>query len=126
MSRSRFLSATSLVVAALAQGGCGDDSCGPGGASDVGLVAGSDMVTLTYGHLTAGANNDCPAADAPAGVVSLTISGTQTDGTGLVTLLAILCIAGATYLHQTTYRHPTDLKMESAGAHTPAVGGAEH
>lgn len=45
---------------------------------------------------------------------------------GLVLLLAILCIAGATYLYQTTYRHPTDLKMESAGAHTPAVGGAAH
>lgn len=41
---------------------------------------------------------------------------------GLVTLLAIVCIAGATYLYQTTYKHPTDLRMEAAGTHTPAAG----
>ena len=27
---------------------------------------------------------------------------------GLVALLALVCIAGATYLYQTTYKHPTD------------------
>jgi hypothetical protein len=81
MSRSLFLSITSVM----ALWGCGND-CGPMGASDVGLVASSDMVTLTYGHLSASANNDCPAAGAPAGVVSLTIAGVQTDGTGLITL----------------------------------------
>ncbi len=43
---------------------------------------------------------------------------------GLVAVLAILCIAGATYLHQTTYKHPSDVHMEAAGAHTPAVGEA--
>lgn len=43
---------------------------------------------------------------------------------GLVALLAILCIAGAAYAYQKTYLHPTDLRMEAAGAHTPAVGGA--
>ena len=43
---------------------------------------------------------------------------------GLVALLAILCIAGATYLYRTTYKHPTDIHMEAAGAHTPAVGAA--
>jgi hypothetical protein len=42
--------------------------------------------TLTYGNLLAGANNDCPDAAPPAGVVSLTIESTQTDGTGLLTL----------------------------------------
>lgn len=45
---------------------------------------------------------------------------------GLVALLAIICIVAVVYIHQTTYRHPTDLRMESAGAHTPAVGGAAH
>jgi len=43
---------------------------------------------------------------------------------GLVVLLAVLCAAGATYTYQKTHRHPTDLKMEAAGAHTPAVGAA--
>jgi hypothetical protein len=87
MSRLRFLSSTSLVLAAGAQvAGCSDDSCGPGGAPDTGLVATGDAVALTYGHLTSGLNNDCPAGDAPPGVISLTIQGMQTDGTGLVTL----------------------------------------
>jgi hypothetical protein len=69
--------------------GCGDDSCGPGGAPQAGLVAGGDSVTLTFGRLTAGLNNDCPAASPPSGVISLTIGGTQIDGTGRVTL----CVA---------------------------------
>jgi hypothetical protein len=52
-------------------------------------VVSSDQVSLTYGDLTAGANNDCPAADAPTGVVSLTVTGAQmstTAGAGLITL----------------------------------------
>ena len=92
MSPSRFPSITSLLVAAAgtaALAGCGDDSCGPGGAPDTGLIAGGDAVTLTYGHLTGGLNNDCPADDAPPGVISLSIHGTQSDGSGLVTL----CVA---------------------------------
>jgi hypothetical protein len=92
MSRLRFLSTTSFLgfaAGSAALAGCGDDSCGPGGAPDTGLIAGSDAVTLTYGALTAGLNNDCPAPDAPAGVVSLTIIGMQTGGSGLVTL----CVA---------------------------------
>lgn len=92
MSRLRFPSTTSLLVIAsglAALAGCSDDSCGPGGAPDTGLIAGSDAVTLTYGALTAGRNNDCPASDAPAGVVSLTITGMQSGGSGLVTL----CVA---------------------------------
>jgi hypothetical protein len=71
---------------ALALAGCGGNPCGPGGAPATGLLASSADVTLTYGNLTAGANNDCPATDAPSGVVSLTISGAQTDGGGLLTL----------------------------------------
>ena len=93
MSRSRFLSITSSVALGLVAC-CGnskpkpDAPCGPNGAPAVGLVASSTNpdLTLTYGNLTAGANNDCPDPSAPAGVVSLTISGPQTDGAGLVTM----------------------------------------
>lgn len=46
---------------------------------------GSD-ITLTYGNLSSLSGNDCPAADAPSGVISLSIEGTQVGGTGLVTL----------------------------------------
>lgn len=82
-SRSLFLSCISL--AALAS--CSDDSCGPGDAPKVGLVAGSVDVTLTYGNMTSRAGNDCPDPDAPTGVVSVSIEGEQTDGTGgLITL----------------------------------------
>ncbi len=74
------------LVALVLLSGCSDDSCGIGGAPASGLVATGTGTTLTYGALSAGANNDCPAADAPSGVVSLTITGTQTDGTGLITI----------------------------------------
>jgi hypothetical protein len=85
MSRSRFLSATSLALVVAA--GCGgDDDCGPGDAPAVGLVASSSAVTLTYGNLRSTVGNDCPATGAPAGVISLTIESAQTDGTGLFTL----------------------------------------
>ncbi|HSR97725.1 MAG TPA: hypothetical protein VLM79_11775 [Kofleriaceae bacterium] len=86
MSRLRFRSATSLALLAapglLAVGCGGDDSCGPGSAPAAGLIASGDAVTLTFGELTAGLNNDCPVSGAPAGVVSMTIFGMQTDGTG--------------------------------------------
>jgi hypothetical protein len=82
MQRSLFLSITS--AAALATG-CSDD-CGPMGASTSGLVIGNDQVTLTYGGLAASANNDCPDANAPKGVVSLTITGTGTTGSGFFTI----------------------------------------
>ncbi len=86
MSHSRFLSSISLLLAA---SGCSDDTCGPNGAPATGIVASGDNTTMTFGNLTGGLNNDCPAADAPSGVVSLSVHGTQTDGTGLLTL----CIA---------------------------------
>jgi hypothetical protein len=90
MSPSRFLSTTSLAAAAIAgSAGCsGGDSCGPGGAPDSGLVASNPAVILTFGQLTGGLNNDCPASDAPAGVISMTIGGTQRDGQGRITLCA--------------------------------------
>jgi hypothetical protein len=94
MSRLRFRSVISFsLLAAGALAGCGDDGgdCGPGGAPSVGLVANNATapITLTFGGLHAGLNNDCPAADAPSGVISLTLQGVQTDGIGQLTL----CIA---------------------------------
>jgi hypothetical protein len=73
-----------LAISGLA--GCGDDaSCGSPGSAGFGLIISSDEVNLTYGGLTAGANNDCPASDAPTGVVSLTIQGNQMSATaGLI------------------------------------------
>jgi hypothetical protein len=85
MQRSLFLSSTSLTLAALL-GGCGDDTCGPGDAPDFGILASSADVTLTFGDLTSGLNNDCPDPAAPAGVVSVTIQGSQQNGPGLITL----------------------------------------
>jgi hypothetical protein len=70
-----------LLVISSSLGGCSDD-CGSPGSAVYGLVVSSDQVMLAYGDLLAGANNDCPAADAPSGVVSLTISGTQMPGSG--------------------------------------------
>jgi hypothetical protein len=82
MRRSLCLSITSLILGA----GCGDDACGPSGAPEAGLVGTATGVTLTYGGMKAGQNNDCPDPAAPADVVSLTVNGAQTDGTGFVTI----------------------------------------
>ena len=93
MSPSRFPSSTRLLAAgwiaasiAGAAGCGGGDSCGPGGVPSIGLIADNPVVILTYGQLTASLNNDCPASDAPAGVISMTIGGTQHGGQGLITL----------------------------------------
>ena len=80
MSRFLFLSSISLAFA-----GCGDDSCGPMGAPDVGLVASSDAVMITYGNLSALAGNDCPDLSQTE-VVSQTLEGTQTDGSGMIAI----------------------------------------
>jgi hypothetical protein len=91
MWHSPFPSNTSRFVLVLGStfavgcAGCGDDECGPMGAEPAALVASSAEVTLTFGGLSALAGNDCPAVDPPAGVVSLSVEGTQTDGTGLIT-----------------------------------------
>lgn len=89
MSPSRFPSCTSLfvsLVAAAGAPGCGgEDSCGPGGAPGVVAAAGTG-VTVTYGQLNGSPNRDCPDPAAPDNVISLSIHGTQTDGTGLITL----------------------------------------
>jgi len=85
MQRLQFLSSISGLVALSLSGGCGDDSCGPGGAQDAGLLASSADVVLNYGDITSGPNHDCPDPDAPD-VEPLTLQGTQIDGPGLLTL----------------------------------------
>ena len=85
MSRLLYLSAISSLVSVVAA--CSDNaSCGQSG-SNFGLTVSSDRVSLIYGGFASGANNDCPDASAPAGVVSLTVTGTQSDSLGgLITL----------------------------------------
>jgi hypothetical protein len=88
MSRSRFHSITSALVAVAASAcGCdGGDSCGPGTAAADGLGLAGTGVDVRYAGLVASANNDCPEPGAPAGVVSLTISGTQSGAAFPLTL----------------------------------------
>ena len=54
MSLSRFLLCTSLSLWGLGAAGCGggDDSCGTGGAPEVGLVAAGGGASMSYGALT--------------------------------------------------------------------------
>jgi hypothetical protein len=122
MSLSRFLSSTSLVLAAAGAPGCGDDSCGPGGAPDTGLVATGGGLTLTYGHFRGSPARDCQSAGAPAGVISLSIPGVQTDAgsSGLLTL----CIGRPDLLtsqalplgaEPTTDVHVVDLSATTSG-----------
>jgi hypothetical protein len=85
MHRLLFLSTISLAALA-ALPACSDDACGPGDAPDTGLIVGDQDQKLTFGNLSSSANNDCPDSAAPAGVVSLTVNGSQTDGQGLLTL----------------------------------------
>jgi len=78
-------------VAALAGCSSGDDRCGPAVPEGEVVVTQIDpgagsAVTLRFSQLRARPNNDCPAADAPAGVVSLTISGVAVGGTAPFTL----------------------------------------
>lgn len=84
MQRSLFLSSTSLALVLVSA--CGDDECGPGDATNTGIVASSADVTLVFADITSGRNNDCPSTGAPEGVISLTLEGKQTDGPGLLTL----------------------------------------
>jgi hypothetical protein len=103
MWRSLFLLATSLSVAA-----CSDDaSCGPGSAAATFAVGNGSDVMLTYGDLTSSANNDCPAADAPSGVVSLTVNATQTGGSSVVTF----CIPRPDTLASAGGQLGTDVKV---------------
>ena len=88
MSPSRFLSITSVVGALGASclvAGCsgGGGTCGPGSASDS-LAFTAGTATLTYGPLSAGANNDC--SETGSGIVSITITGMQSDGSGILAI----------------------------------------
>jgi hypothetical protein len=83
-----FAPSLAAALALLTLGaGCssGDgESCGPDGAAAGDIVvadtAGSGA-ELRFHQLRARINNDCPAADAPAGVISVTISGVAVGGT---------------------------------------------
>jgi len=81
MLRLLFLSSISFLV----HTGC-SDNCGPGGAQAFSLLASDASTALEWGNLSSSANNDCPDGAAPAGVVSLTLTGVQKDGPGLITL----------------------------------------
>lgn len=102
MWRSLFLSATSLLLAS-----CSDPACGPGSAAAVFTVSNGSDVMLTYGSLLSMANNDCPDPAAPSGVVSLTINGTQTGDTPLITF----CIPRPDNLAKASGQFGTDVKV---------------
>lgn len=74
--------------AALASCSSEEDTCGPLVTEGEVVVAdlGSSGASLRFSELRARPNNDCPAADAPDGVVSLTISGVAVGGTAPFTL----------------------------------------
>jgi hypothetical protein len=74
-----------LFLSIISAGGCSGPDCGNMGAFEFGLTVSNADVTLTFGDLVAGANNDCPDPMAPSGVVSLTINGSQMGTSGLVT-----------------------------------------
>jgi hypothetical protein len=74
------------LLAMVAASGCGDDSCGPGSASDVGIVASNGNVAMTYGNFSAGPHHDCP--DTASSVESLTFGGVQMGAGNLVTFCA--------------------------------------
>lgn len=94
LPRFRLAFVTSLGLLGVGAGlaGCSDGdggSCGPEGAPTGDLEVspvGVSGATLRFRNLRARPNNDCPAADAPAGVVSLTISGLEDDGASPFTL----------------------------------------
>ena len=86
MSRSRFLLLISLLLLTAGTACCGGDSCGPGSAAPDGLGLAGTGVDVKYSGLVAHANNDCPDPNAPAGVVAMTIDGTQVGTSFSVTL----------------------------------------
>jgi hypothetical protein len=81
MSRAALIAIVMVPMFAPACGDDGNKSCGPGSAADDGLALTDGTATASYDGLTASANGDCPASDAPTGVKSVTIEGTQ-SGTG--------------------------------------------
>ncbi len=89
LSRSPSITSALALAAGLGLGaGCSDSAldCGTHGAPVSGLVTAGTGAMLTFGNMSASPNNDCPVSGAPSGVTSLTITGTQTDGQGRITL----------------------------------------
>ena len=69
----------------MASAGCpGDDDCGPGGAPAAGVTLTVEGETVAYGGFTASVNNDCTISG--AGVISVSVHGTQTGGSQALTL----------------------------------------
>lgn len=77
MWRLLFLSSISCGLIA-----CSGDDCGDPAAFEFGLTVSSAEVSLVYGDMTAGLNNDCTDPTTPNDI-SLTIEGSQMGGSGL-------------------------------------------
>ncbi len=75
MSRSPLCLAIA-VTGALGAGCSTEEDCGSGGAPAGDLEVAATGLSLRYQDLRARPNNDCPDPAAPAGVISLTLSGT--------------------------------------------------
>mgnify|MGYP001765286597 CR=1 FL=1 len=84
-SRPGAIRTAAALVLALCNTNCSGPSCGPDDEpTSVGFTI--DAARIDYQTFTAGANNDCPAPDAPAGVVSLSIHAQQTGSGRPLTL----------------------------------------
>lgn len=88
MPRSPFRSIISAAIFAGSLAGCSDDGpdedCGPAGAPAAGLTLTVEGETVTYGAFSASENNDCTIQG--AGVISVSVHGTQTGGNAAFTL----------------------------------------
>lgn len=75
----RSLPCLALALACTLGAGCSsEEDCGAGGAPAGDLEVAATGLALRYQDLRARPNNDCPDPAAPAGVISLTLSGTST------------------------------------------------
>jgi hypothetical protein len=112
-SRSRIELLALAALAALITAACsGGPSCGPGDIAGDGLSLAGTGVDVRYSDLHASANNDCPDPGAPAGVVSLTISGKQTGETFPI----VLCIPRPDRLDGRDVHLDQDVKIVDLGA----------
>ena len=112
MSHSRYLSIISALALGAGTACCGGDTCGPGSAPVDGLELAGTGVDVKYTMLQAHPNNDCRDPNAPAGVVSLTINGTQTGTAFGLTL----CIPRPDKLGSGALALGTDVVVVDTGA----------